>query len=264
MKSTRIGLFLLCIPILLLVIGLVHPFYDYTSMQLTEKFLPPSWHHPFGTDQYGRDILTLIMIASQNAFVVSIGSVGLGLLVGCVIGAVAGYFRGWISTILMRLIDGLFAFPGLLLALLIMTVIGAGEINAILAIAIFNVPLFARLMYGFILNAHHFLYVKAAYTYGAGHMKVLFHHMIPSAFSKISVQMTTSMSGAILTEAALSFLGLGVQPPHPSWGGMLNESQSYFTYAPWYPIFPGLIIFITVMGFNFLGDGLRDLQKGDE
>ncbi|PLR75756.1 peptide ABC transporter permease [Bacillus sp. V3-13] len=260
MRSFSIGMVLVCVPVLLMIIGIIHPPFDHEAMNVAHKLQPPSLNHWFGTDQYGRDILTRIMIASQNALLVSIGSVGLAMVIGCVLGASAGYFQGWYGSLIMRIMDGLFAFPGLLLALLIVTVLGVGGENAVIAIAIFNIPLFARLMYGFILEANSFGYVKAAHSYGANSSQIIFVHMVPSAFSKILVQGTTSMSGAILTEAALSFLGLGVQPPHPSWGGMLNEAQPLLAVAPWYPVFPGLIIFITVMGFNLIGDGWRDLQ----
>lgn len=261
MKSIVTGGTLIALIILMALIGWIHPPYGPTEMNIAEKFQPPSLSHWLGTDQYGRDILSRLIVASHYALMVSIGAVGLGVLVGASLGAIAGYTRNGISRIIMLVMDGLFAFPNLLLALMIVSTLGVGETNALLAIAIFNVPLFARLMYSFILEAHAYGYVKAAYTYGAGPARVLFIHMIPAALPRLGVQVTTSMGGAILAESALSFLGLGVQPPFPSWGGMLDEAQHYLSVAPWYPVFPGVMILIAVMGFNLLGDGLRDLQR---
>ncbi|WP_078430508.1 ABC transporter permease [Alkalihalobacterium alkalinitrilicum] len=260
MRSFVFGLSLFFLLVCMAVLSQLPFVPDPNAMNISNRFDHPSTTHWLGTDQFGRDIFSRILHASGIALAVSVGAVSIGMIIGCLLGAIAGSTKGIVSTLIMRTMDGMFSFPNLLLALTIVVALGVGAINALIAIALFNIPLFARLMYGFILEANEYGHVKAARTYGASRKRILFIHMIPSALPRIVIQVTTSMGGAILAEAALSFLGLGVQPPHPSWGNMLSESQSFLSMAPWYPVISGVAILIAVMGFNLMGDGLREME----
>lgn len=261
MKTLLTGSAMLSVILVMLLISWIGLPSDPNVMNIANRFASPSGAHWLGTDQYGRDILSRLLLASQSALTVSLGGVGSGMLIGCILGAVAGYVKGIAGSVIMRFMDVLFAFPNLLLALMLVTVLGTGQINVLLAIAVFSIPSFARLMYGFVLEAQSYGYIKAARSYNAGHAVILFRHLIPAALPRIGVQMSLALGSGILTETALSFLGLGVQPPHPSWGGMLNEAQSFMYLAPVYPLIPGFVIFLAVAGFNLLGDGLATRHK---
>jgi peptide/nickel transport system permease protein len=261
MKLFVLGLSFVSVIAAMLILSFISLPHDPYEMSISNRFAAPNVDYWLGTDQYGRDIFSRLIVASRSALLISVGGVGSGMLIGCIAGAVAGYFRGWVGNVIMRIMDVLFAFPNLLLALMLVTVFGTGTYNVLLAIAIFSIPSFARLMNGFILEAQAYGYVKAARSYNAGHARILFRHMIPAALPKIGVQISMALGTGILTETALSFLGLGVQPPNPSWGGMLNEAQSFMYLAPLYPLIPGVIIFIAVAGFNLVGDGIAARRK---
>ncbi len=232
--------------------------YDPTKAYLRLRKAPPSREHPLGMDEVGRDMLSRIIFGARVSLQVGVLSVIGAILVGTLIGAVSGYLGGWVDNIVMRLMDIVLAFPSLLLALAIVTILGPGLINMLYAIAIVSIPTYARLVRASVLAEKESDYVLAARAVGAGHGRILFRQIMPNALTPIIVQGTLGIGTAILDAAALGFLGLGAQPPTPEWGTMLSRAQQVFFSAPHIGIFPGLAIMLTVLGFNLLGDGLRD------
>jgi peptide/nickel transport system permease protein len=220
---------------------------------------PPGPGHPFGTDQFGRDVLSRLLYGARVSLAVSFASVALALAAGGTAGIVAGYYGRALDGIVMRIMDVVFAFPAVLLAIAIMAVAGTTPPVLIVAIALVYTPQFARVGRGSALQARGLEYVEAARAQGAGVARILARHVLPNISAPLIVQTSLSLSFAILTESALSFLGLGTQPPTPSWGNMLAESRRFMTTAPWTAVFPGAAISLLVLGFNLLGDGLRDL-----
>src|SRR5713101_7064576 len=237
---------------------LLTPF-DPAAQQLALRLAGPSLAHPLGLDELGRDILARVMAGARISFLVGIVVVGVSASVGTLLGAVAGYFGGLTDDVISRAIDILLAFPGLLLAIALVAVLGPSLGNVLWALTIIGWVGYARLVRGQVLRAREFEYVQAARALGAGTARILCRHVIPPALPAVVVQATLGMAAAIIGEAALSFLGLGVQPPTPSWGTMLNGGRAHILDAPHLTIFPGLAIALLVLGFNFLGDGLRDL-----
>lgn len=233
--------------------------YDPTGMNFAARFAPPSWAHPFGTDEFGRDVFSRVLFGASVSFKVAFVAVGISGSVGVTLGLVAGYVGRWIDEAIMRFMDVLFAFPAVLLAITVMAILGRGITNAMIAIAIVYIPIFARVTRGAVISVRGREYVTAARALGQGNTKIMWTHILPNSLGPIIVQTSLSLAFAILAEAALSFFGLGTQPPDPSWGRMLSEGRSFLQQAPWMGIFPGLAIMISVMGFNFLGDGLRDI-----
>ncbi len=232
--------------------------YDPTKAYLRLRKAPPSWEHPLGMDEVGRDMLSRIIYGARVSLQVGFLSVIGAILVGTLIGAVSGYVGGWVDNVVMRVMDVLLAFPSLLLALAIVTILGPGLLNMLYAIAIVSIPTYARLVRASVLAEKASDYVLAARAIGAGHARILFRQIMPNALTPILVQGTLGIGTAILDAAALGFLGLGAQPPTPEWGTMLSRAQQVFFSAPHIGIFPGLAIMLTVLGFNLLGDGLRD------
>ena len=227
--------------------------------QPADRLLPPSWDHPMGTDELGRDVLARIIHGSQVSLQVGAISVSIALVGGLVIGLLSGYFRGFADALLMRLIDMMFAFPGLVLAIVIAGLLGPTRRNAMIAIGIIIMPAFARVIRAAVLEVMGFPFIESARALGASGGRIMVRHLLPNIVAPLTVMVTVYLSTAILSEAALSFLGLGTQPPEASWGGMLNTSRQYIDLAPWLSIFPGAAIMLVVLGFNFLGDGLRDI-----
>jgi peptide/nickel transport system permease protein len=223
------------------------------------KLFAPNQYFIFGTDEFGRDILSRIMFGAQISLAVGLISVAIALLVGATAGLVAGFFGGWLDGLIMRCMDVLFAFPAILLAIGIMAVLGTGTLNAMLAIGIVYAPSFARLMRSSVLSLKEMEFVQAARVLGLNDARILGRHVVPNVLSPLIVQISFSLSTAILTEAALSFLGLGTPPSVASWGSMLSASRRYVELDPWPAIFPGLAIMLLVLGFNLFGDGLRDV-----
>lgn len=232
--------------------------YDPNRMNLKARFLSPSAEHWLGTDQYGRDILSRVMKGAVNSLIVGWVAVGIGLSLGVLLGSLAAYWRGWRDEGIMRLVDVFYGFPAVLSAILITSILGPGMVNSMLAIGIFYIPIFARLTRGASLSVWQRDYVTSARAVGQTGRAIIWSTILPNILSPLIVQATVQFAVAILAEAALSYLGLGTQPPHASWGRMLNEAQTFMEISPWLAIFPGLAIALAVLGFNLLGDGLRD------
>lgn len=226
---------------------------DYMSMMEG-----PSWSHPMGTDNFGRDILSRIIYGAQISLRLGLLGTLVGAVAGSVIGAIAGFYGGWIDSILMRLLDVQLAFPGILLAIVIIAILGVGEVNVIIAIGVFSIPVFARMVRGSLLSLREQDFVLAARAIGVPNRRLIIAHLIPNALAPILVLATIRMGTAILTAASLGFLGLGVRPPAPEWGTMLSEGRTYMQLAPHITIFPGLAILVAVVAINLFGDGLRD------
>ncbi len=241
------------------LISLLWTPYDPAALAVADRLQGPSWSHPMGTDALGRDGLSMVMVGAGNSLAVAFLAVGFGIGVGVPIGLAAAASRGPADSLLMRSNDVIFAFPALVLAILMTAVFGPGAVNAIIAIGIFNIPVFARLARGGALSLWSREYVLAAQVAGKGRARISAEHILPNIASLLIVQGTIQFSLGILAEAGLSYVGLGTQPPAPSWGRMLSDSQTLADVAPWLVIFPGFAIFVAVLGFNLLGDGLRDV-----
>jgi len=248
--------------VLLTVIGaIIAPWavpYDPSGQELALRLERPSFEHPFGLDELGRDILSRVLAGARISLFVGLTVVGISSLVGVLLGSIAGYFGGWIDDVISRTIDVLLAFPGILLAIALVAVLGPSLANVVMALSVIGWVGYARLVRGQVLKARELEFVQAARALGAGTPRILLRHVIPTTMPAVMVQATLGMAGAILAEASLSFLGLGVQPPTPSWGTMLNGGRLHLLDAPHLTIFPGAAIAALVLGFNFLGDGLRD------
>lgn len=259
-RSGSIGLILVILFSVTSILGLVEltP-YPVLEQHPIDRLKPPSETYTFGTDQFGRDIMSRVMRGGANSLQVAVIAVSISTLLGTVIGIFAGYTGGTVDTVLMRLMDILFAFPSLLLALLIVTIIGAGLTGTVLAITVVYTPIFARVARGPVLALKNAEFVAAARCLGATDLRIIIFHIFPNMRTVLIVQVTLALSWALITEAGLSFLGLGTQPPDPSWGLMLSENRGLAEIAPWLILFPGLAIMLTVLGFNLLGDGLRDI-----
>ena len=250
---------------IILLLGLLALFgrqlapYDPTGMDFAVRFAAPSWAHPFGTDEFGRDIFSRVLYGAAVSFRVAFIAVAISASVGVLLGALAGFYGRWLDEVIMRFMDILFAFPAVLLAITVMAILGRGVGNAMIAIAIVYIPIFARVARGAVISVRQREFVTAARALGQGNGTIIFKHILPNALGPIIVQTSLSLAFAILAEAALSFFGLGTQPPEPSWGRMLAEGRGFLRQAWWMGVFPGLAIMLAVMGFNFFGDGLRDL-----
>ncbi len=254
----KAGALIVCAAAAAALVGPAISPFDPAAQHLAARLAGPSLAHPFGLDELGRDILARVLQGARISFLVGITVVGVSASVGSALGAVAGYFGGVVDEAISRVIDMLLAFPGLLLAIALVAVLGPNLRNVLIALTIGGWVGYARLVRGQALRARELEYVQAARALGAGAPRILWRHIMPVAWPSVVVQGTLGMAGAILGEAALSFLGLGVQPPTPSWGTMLNGGRAHLLDAPHLTLFPGLAIALLVLGFNFLGDGLRD------
>jgi peptide/nickel transport system permease protein len=244
-----------------LLIGIFAPViapYDPIAQDLVHNLKPPSSAHWFGTDDMGRDVLSRVLYGARISITIGFSSVIGSLVVGAILGLLAGYYGKWVDTIISRVFDVLLAFPSILLAIAIVAMLGPGLFNALLAIAIINIPTFGRLIRSKVLSVKQEEYIVAARAQGMSQRRLIFRHVLPNSWTPLIVQATLGIATAILDAAALGFLGLGAQPPQAEWGKMLSDSRQYIMTAPWTVIFPGVSIMLSVLGFNLFGDGLRD------
>jgi peptide/nickel transport system permease protein len=253
-----VGLFLVVLFCLAAVVGLVYTPDDPYRAHLAQRLKPPSAQHIMGTDGFGRDILSRLLRGAHLALAVGVVSVLIGCVFGSIIGLIAGYFRGWFGAFLMRVTDFLLAFPLILLALTMIATLGPGLDKVMFAVGISTMPRFARMMQSETLSISRREYVSAALAVGSTNWRIVFRHILPNSLSSVLVMATLYVSTAILTEASLSYLGLGPAPPTPTWGSMINDASSVLRTAPWAAFFPALAITIAVLGFSLAGDGLRD------
>jgi peptide/nickel transport system permease protein len=254
-----LGLAITALLLLTAAVSLVYTPRDPLEMSMEARLEGPSESHPLGTDQFGRDLLSRIMVGSETSLLVGVIAVGIGMGLGVLLGILSGYFGGWLDETFMRLMDAVQGFPAILSALLITAVFKPSVVISMVAIGVAFLPVFARLTRASFLELRDRDFVLAARALGAGDAALIGRHILPNTLAPLIVQATISFPVAILAEAALSYLGLGTQPPHPSWGLMLREAQAFLGLSPWFAIFPGTAIALTVLGFNLLGDGLRDL-----
>ncbi len=255
----KVGIAIVVLAALAALVGPVLSPFDPATQQLALRLSGPTLAHPFGLDELGRDILSRVLAGARISFLVGLTVVATSASIGTLLGAMAGYFGGVLDDVVSLVVDTLLAFPGLLLAIALVAVLGPSLTHVLFALTIIGWVGYARLARGQALRAREFEYVQAARALGAGPARVLWRHIIPTVLPTVVVQATLGMAGAILGEAALSFLGLGVQPPTPSWGTMLNGGRAHILDAPYLTIFPGIAIALLVLGFNCVGDGLRDL-----
>ena len=261
--SLILGIFFVAIIIFLFLLSFVYLPYSVDQMDTKNRFSPPSSSHLLGTDQFGRDIFSRILVSTRSALAVSTSSVLMGTVFGLLLGALAALSPHFIESILMRFVDAMMAFPGILSAMVLSAVLGKGVMNASIAIAFFMVPVFARLSYSMILESKKKEYIKAAKSYGASTPRLFIFHMLPEMFTRLITQLSSSIGAAVLTESSLSFLGLGIQPPGASLGLMLSEAKGYILIHPYQALWPGVVLSIAVLGFSLLGDGINEIIKGE-
>jgi peptide/nickel transport system permease protein len=253
------GVVITSIIVLAAVVSMVYTMEDPNRMNLSSRFQGPNTAHWFGTDQYGRDIFSRVMKGSINSILVGLVTVSIGMGCGILLGSLAAFYKGWVDETIMRISDVLYGFPAVLSAILITSILGPGLINSMVAIGIFNIPIFARLTRSTSLSVWGRDYVTSAKAIGRSDAGIICTYILPNILSVLVVQGTVQFAMAILAEAGLSYLGLGTQPPHASWGRMLNEAQTFMGTSAWLALFPGGAIALAVLGFNLLGDGLRDV-----
>jgi peptide/nickel transport system permease protein len=258
-RSFVVGGVLTLLLVLAAALSLVWTPWSPYEMDLPSKLQPPTARHWLGTDAFGRDVASLLLVGARNSILVGVIAVSIGLIAGTALGLLASARRGWVEELIMRLSDFTFAFPAILSAIMMTAVFGAGIVNAIIAIGIFNIPTFARITRASANAIWSREFVLAARACGKGPWRITLDHVLPNILSVLTVQVTIRFAIAILAEAALSYLGLGTQPPQPSWGRMLAEAQTLLFQAPLLAVFPGVTIALAVLGLNLLGDGLRDL-----
>ncbi|MDO5611896.1 MAG: ABC transporter permease [Paracoccus sp. (in: a-proteobacteria)] len=257
-RSALVGGFLVLFFVLVAVLAPILPLPDPTATSWTAIRQPPSPAHWLGTDELGRDILSRMIWGARASLMAGVISVMIALAVGVPLGLIAGYFGGWIDQIIARMTDALLAMPFLIMAIALAAFLGPSLTNAMIAIGLSAVPIFIRLTRGQVLSVKTEDYIEGARAIGLGHLRIMGRYILPNVIPPIVVQSTLTIASAIIAEASLSFLGLGQQPPAPSWGTMLATAKNFLEQAPWMAIWPGTAIFIVVMGFNLMGDGLRD------
>lgn len=260
-RRNHLALAGLIIIVFFIILAFLAPYiapYDYTEQVLQDRLQAPSAEHWFGTDDLGRDVFSRVIHGARISLWVGFFSVIGSIVAGALLGLVAGFYGKWADMLISRLFDILLAFPGILLAIAIVAILGPSLQNALLAIAIVNIPTYGRLVRSRVLSLRQEEFITSARTLGAGNGRILFRHILPNSLTPLIVQGTLGIGTAIIEAAALGFLGMGAQPPDPEWGKMLSDSRQYIQKAPWTLIFPGLSIMLTVLGFNLMGDGLRD------
>lgn len=258
-RLTYIGIAIALVVIVMAIFAPLIATHDASAQNLSMRFVSPSGEHWFGTDALGRDVFTRVLYGARISLQVGLTVVAVSAFFGIIIGAIAGFYGGWIDKFLSGYVFNVFlAFPGLLLAIALVAFLGAGLGKLILALCIIGWVGYARVMRGQVLKVREYDFVQAAKALGAGNMRILFTHIMPNAIQPLIVQASLGMAGAVLSEASLSFLGLGIPPPAPSWGTMIEEARQYFASYPHVLFFPGVAIALTVLAFNFIGDGLRE------
>ena len=258
-REVAIGGAIVLLFVLVAVLASLLAPYDPLQANFLAIRKPPSWAHPFGTDDVGRDVLARVIYGARSSLLAGVVSVSIAVAIGVLFGLAAGYIGGVFDLLAMRLIDAMLAIPSLVLAIALAAFLGPNLTNAMIAIGITATPAFVRLTRAQVMAVKVETYVEAAVSVGDTHLQLLIRHILPNAINPIIVQVTLAISTAIIAEASLSFLGLGQQPPSPSWGSMLNAARGFLSQAPWMAIWPGAAIFVVVVSFNLLGDGLRDL-----
>ncbi|WP_226682429.1 ABC transporter permease [Sutcliffiella horikoshii] len=257
-KAAMAGAFIIIFVILMGIFAPLLATHDPNTTNVMNKLKPPSAENYLGTDDLGRDIFSRLLFGARISLGIGFVSTILGAIVGVSLGIVSGYYGRWVDSLIMRICDVLLAFPGILLALAIVSVLGASTQNVIIAVAFYAVPSFARIVRGSTLSVGKLEYIDAIKAMGAKDFRIIFKHILPNIMSPIIVQATLYIASAIITASALSFLGMGTRPPTPEWGAMLSQGRSYIAQAPHITLFPGLVILLVVIGFNLMGDGLRD------
>lgn len=255
-KTFRVGAGITLFMLVIILLGTFWTPYDPNAMNAAEKMAAPSLRHLLGTDNFGRDILSRVIEGTRATFLIALCSVAIGLFAGLVIGGLTGYYGGWVDELLMRLNDSLTAFPSLLLALVLIAVLRAGKYNIILVLGILFIPSFARIVRMEVARQKALDYVRSARLMGVRDMRVLFVHIMPNILPVLLSSVAIGFNNAVLAESSMSYLGLGVQPPDPSLGRMLNEAQAYLLRAPWYALSAGLAVILLVLGFGLLSEGL--------
>ncbi|BDE87317.1 MULTISPECIES: ABC transporter permease [Intestinimonas] len=245
---------------LLILMGYIWTPYSPTQMDASAQMQAPSLQHLLGTDNFGRDIFSRVLQGAGTSFLIAVSVVAIGCLAGILVGSLCGYYGGTADVILTRVCDSITAFPSILLALVIVSVVGSGTYNIILALGILFIPSFARIVRGEFARCRHLNYIQSAKLMGVGDARILFSHILPNTFSVLLPAITIGFNNAILSEASMSFLGIGIQPPHASLGSMLNDSQTYLRSAPWYALSVGGTIVLLILGFSLLSEGLQ--QRG--
>jgi len=262
LKQSPLALVGIAVVLVLVLVAIFAPLiapYDPYDLDLPDKLAPPNKYHLFGTDDFGRDIFSRIVYGSRISIKIGILAVGIAFCIGVPLGVVAGYFGGWVDELIMRIMDMMLAFPALVLAMALCAALGYGLTNAMIAIGIVYIPYYARLVRGQALSVRENPYVEAAHSIGASRSRIVFRHVLPNCLSPLVVQATLSLGDAILTAAALSFIGVGAQVPEAEWGAMITLGRGYIVSGEWWlATFPGVAILVTVLGFNLFGDGLRD------
>ena len=258
-RAALVGLVLVSITVVLAVFAPLLAPAGPSNIDMINRFAAPGADALMGTDNYGRDVFSRLAYGARVTLLVGVGAVGLGCMIGVIVGLISGYFGGWLDTLLMRVIDIMLSFPSLILALGIMAIIGPGILSVIIAVGISSAPEIARVVRSATLSLREVEFVDAARCIGTSHARILRVHLLPNVSSAIIILAAMNVGSAILVESSLSFLGLGPGPDVPTWGSMVAEGTSYLARSPWMSVFPGLAITLTILGFNLLGDGLRDL-----
>lgn len=254
----RIGAVITGIMLLLIVIGFFYTPYNPTAMDNGAKLAAPGLRHIMGCDNFGRDIFSRVLKGMGNTFLIALATVAIGVVCGIIVGAFTGYYGGWLDEVLMRVNDVVFAFPSILLALVFVSIFGTGKYNVVLALGIAFIPSFARIVRGEFIKYRDMDYVKSARLAGVSNLRIIFVHILPNTLTVMLSSVMIGFNNAVLAEAGMSYLGIGVQPPDASLGSMLSEAQTYLFSAPNYAVFPGLMIILMVLGFSLLADGIKE------
>ena len=258
------GVMITAVFAVLMLIGFIHTPYSPNAMNASEKFMAPSPSHIMGTDNFGRDIFSRVLKGISMTGLVAVSTVAIGGGIGTVIGAVTGYYGGIVDEVIMRINDALNGFPSILLALVIVSIAGPGKYNVIMALGILFIPSFARIVRSEYISLKERDFVKSARLMGAGNLRIIFRHIFPNVLPTLFVTITIGFNNAVLAEAGLSYLGIGIQPPDASLGSMLSDAQSFLFTAPWYAVMPGVTIVLFVLGFSLLAEGIREKMSDEE